>query len=195
MYGKWILCGVLGLALVAVCSSYNGLVTLDETATTSWAQVQNQYQRRYDLVPNLVETVKGYAEHEKSSFIAVTEARAKVGQMNVNAEDAASLQQFFQVQDQLKSALSRLLVVMENYPVLKANESFLKLQDELAGTENRIAVERRRFNEAVRGLNQRVRRFPGNLVAGIFGIGRREYFDAEEQAQSAPQVNFGAGNQ
>lgn len=164
--------------------TYNRLVTMDESVKASWAQVENQLQRRYDLIPNYVETVKGYAAHEKEVFVSVTEARSKVA-------GAGNIQEKIQANNTLSSALSRLLVIVERYPELKANVNFIRLQDELAGTENRIAVERRRYNEVVRGYNTFVRRFPNNFIAGIFGYTRENvYFKAEEGAKTAPEVKF-----
>jgi LemA protein len=184
------------LVLIIVFSfwgTYNKLVTLEEGVNESWSQVQNVYQRRYDLIPNLVETVKGYAEHERETFQAVTEARSRVGGvMQLNAQDltAENLQRFQEAQAGLAGALQRLLVLRENYPELKANQNFLRLQDELAGTENRIAVERRRFNQTVQTYNTTIRRFPQNILAGIFGFAKKPYFEAEDTAQEAPKVEF-----
>lgn len=172
---------------------YNSLVTLDEQVTSSWSQVQNQYQRRADLVPNLVNTVKGVANFEKETYTAVTEARAKVGQMNVSPEilnNPQMFQKFQQAQDGLSSALSRLLVAVEAYPQLKANENFLQLQAQLEGTENRIAVERKKFNESVQNFNTRIRKFPANIIAGFAGFGQKQYFQASEAAQEVPTVKF-----
>jgi LemA protein len=171
----------------------NNFVTSQENVNQSWAQVQNVYQRRYDLVPNLVETVRAYAAHERETFTTVTEARAKVGQIQVSADvlnDPEKFKQFQQAQAQLGGALSRLLAVSENYPQLKANENFLQLQSQLEGTENRIAVERRRFNEAAQAYNTTLRRFPENIVAGFFGFNQRPYFEAQHEAQTAPRVKF-----
>jgi len=184
------------LILIVVLSfwgTYNKLVTLEEGVNESWSQVQNVYQRRYDLIPNLVETVKGYAEHERETFQAVTEARSRVGGvMQLNAEDLTpeNLERFQEAQSSLGGALQRLLVLRENYPQLKANQNFLRLQDELAGTENRIAVERRRFNQAVQTYNTTIRRFPQNIIAGMFGFEKKPYFEAEDTAQEAPKVEF-----
>ncbi|MGD8388546.1 MAG: LemA family protein [Desulfobacteraceae bacterium] len=163
--------------------TYNSLVTLDEQVKAAWAQVENQLQRRYDLIPNYVETVKGYAAHEKEVLTSVTEARSRVG-------GASGIDEKIQANNQLTSALSRLLLVVERYPDLKANQNFIRLQDELAGTENRIAVERRRYNETVRVFNTRVRRFPTNLVAGMFGFDKAEFFEVPEEARTAPKVKF-----
>ncbi len=192
--------GVVGFLLVVallivgwITSTYNQLVQLDEMTNQAWAQVENQYQRRYDLIPNLVETVKGYAKHEREVFIQVTEARARVGQINITPEvlkDPQAFEKFQQAQDALGSALSRLLAVAENYPQLKANENFLQLQAQLEGTENRISVERRRYNEVVQKYNTYIRRFPTNIIAGMFGFKERPYFKAAEQAQQAPKVQF-----
>ncbi len=192
--------GVIGFILIIallivgwITSIYNQLVQLDEMTNQAWAQVENQYQRRYDLIPNLVETVKGYAKHEREVFIQVTEARAKVGQINITPEvlkDPQAFAKFQQAQDALGSALSRLLAVAENYPQLKANENFLQLQAQLEGTENRISVERRRYNEVVQRYNTYIRRFPVNIIAGMFGFRERPYFRAVEQAQQAPKVQF-----
>ncbi len=191
--GKKILIGfgiaVLVLLIIAfsvyryVVGRYNTMVSLDETVKTSWAQVENQFQRRYDLIPNLVETVKGYASHEREVFTQVTEARARVGQ-------AGSVGESIQANQELGSAISRLLLVVENYPQLKANQNFIQLQDELAGTENRIAVERRRYNESARAYNQYIRSFPNKIFAGMFGFTRAELFEAVEGAQEAPKVSF-----
>ena len=163
--------------------TYNTLVTMDETVKASWAQVENQLQRRYDLIPNYVETVKGYAAHEKEVFIKVTEARSKVA-------GAGTINEKIQANNELSSALSRLMVVVERYPELKANTNFIRLQDELAGTENRIAVERRRFNEAVKAYNIKIRTFPTNILAGLFGFEKATFFEVPKERQEAPQVKF-----
>jgi len=164
-------------------NTYNSLVTMDEGVKGAWAQVENQLQRRYDLIPNYVETVKGYAAHEKDVFVKVTEARSRVaGATNIGDKIGAN--------NQLSSALARLLVVVERYPQLKANTNFIRLQDELAGTENRIAVERRRYNEAVKEFNIKVRRFPTNLLAGMFGFEKAAFFEVPKERQEAPKVKF-----
>ncbi|MCE5247714.1 LemA family protein [bacterium] len=171
----------------------NSFVRMDEGVNASWSQVQNQYQRRMDLIPNLVNTVKGVANFEKETYTAVAEARAKAGQTVISAQDArnpAKFAQFEQAQGQLSSALSRLLVAVEKYPELKANQNFTQLQDELAGTENRIAVERKRFNEVVQGYNTKIRLFPASLVAGMTGFSARPYFQAQAGADQAPKVQF-----
>jgi len=174
---------VLLLLFSSIKGIYNSFVTLDEGVNNAWAQVETVLQRRYDLIPNLVETVKGYASHEKEVLTEVTRARASVG-------GAKSINEKIQANNQLSSALSRLLVVVERYPDLKANQNFIRLQDELAGTENRIAVERRRYNETVRMYNQRIRIFPNNIFAGMFGFEKRSYFEAPKEAQQAPKVDF-----
>lgn len=172
---------------------YNTLVTLQENVNSAWSQVENQYQRRADLIPNLVKTVQGSADFEKSVLTEVTDARSRVGQVKLSAEDLSDPQKFEQfqkAQDQLSSALSRLLVVSENYPQLKANESFLQLQSQLEGTENRISVERRRFNETVQTYNTEVRSFPALIMAKIFGFKEKEYFKSVAGSEKAPDVNF-----
>ncbi len=172
---------------------YNSLVSLDESVRSAWSQVESQYQRRADLVPNLVNTVKGYAQQEKDVILGATEARAKVGQLTVTKdvlEDPAAFSKFQAAQDQLSGALSRLLAVAENYPNLKSNENFMALQTQLEGTENRIAVERQRFNQSVQVYNTTIRRFPGSLIAGFTGFRDKQYFKAKEGAENAPEVKF-----
>ncbi|RLB06304.1 MAG: LemA family protein [Deltaproteobacteria bacterium] len=166
-----------------VKKTYNELVTLDEGVKAAWAQVENQLQRRMDLIPNYVETVKGYARHEREVFLKVTEARAK-------AAGAGSISEKIAANNELTAALGRLMLVVERYPDLRANQNFIRLQDELAGTENRIAVERRRYNEAVRAYNVRIRSFPTNILAGIFGFRRAPFFEAPQQAKKPPKVKF-----
>jgi LemA protein len=182
------------LALVAwFVVSYNGFVGLQENVNGAWAQVQNVYQRRADLVPNLVETVKGAANFEKSTLQAVVEARASVGQMKIDKSvlnDPAAFKQFEAAQGQLSSALSRLMVVVEKYPELKANANFRDLQVQLEGTENRITVERRSFNEAAVAYNTAIKRIPGSIVAGLGHFTARPYFEATPEAQKAPAVKF-----
>jgi LemA protein len=156
---------------------------MDEGVKGAWAQVENQLQRRYDLIPNLVETVKGFAAQEKDVFIKVTEARSRVA-------GAGTISDKIEANNQLSSALSRLLVVVERYPDLKSNENFIRLQDELAGTENRIAVERRRFNETVRVYNTKIRSFPTNIIAGMFGFEKAAFFKVPKERQEAPKVKF-----
>ena len=169
------------------------MVTLEESVTSAWSQVENQYQRRADLIPNLVKTVEGAADFEKSTFLEVTEMRSKVGQMKLNAEDLNDPDKFAmyqKAQDNLSGALSRLLVVVENYPQLKANESFLQLQSQLEGTENRISVERMKFNEAVQAYNTERRSFPMLIFAGMFGFKEKQYFKGKEGTDQAPDVKF-----
>jgi LemA protein len=174
-------------------SSYNKLTTLDQAVQTQWAQVENVYQRRADLIPNLVETVKGAATFEKETYVAVAEARARAGQATVGAEvlrDPQAFERFQQAQSQLSSALSRLIAVSESYPDLKATAAFRDLMSQLEGTENRIAVERMRFNEAAQAFNAQRRRFPTVLIAGMLGFPERPYFRAQEGADRAPKVRF-----
>ncbi len=172
----------------------NNIVNKEESVNSSWAQVQNQYQRRYDLIPNLVETVKGFAQQEREVLQNVTEARSRAGGvMNVSPEILDNPQAFARFQEAqagLGAALQRLLVVMERYPELKSNQNFLTLQAQLEGTENRIAVERRRFNEEVQKYNSYIRQYPQAFAAGIFGFHSKEYFEAAPQAEEAPQVEF-----
>ena len=171
---------------------YNSMVRTDETVSQAWAQVENVYQRRADLVPNLVATVKGYAEHESSTLEAVVEARAKATQATVDPSTLSEdeLARFMSAQNELGTAIGRLLVSVERYPDLKANQNFLELQAQLEGTENRITVERQKFNEAARNYNVTIRRFPNNLVAGMFGFEKKGYFEASEGAEQAPVVSF-----
>lgn len=171
---------------------YNTMVTKSEAVATQWAQVENVYQRRADLIPNLVNTVKGYAAHEKSTLTEVIEARAKATSTTVDASNLTpqAIQAFQQAQGSLSQALSKLMVVVERYPDLKANQNFLELQAQLEGTENRIAVERKRFNEIARDYNTYIKLFPKNLLAGMFGFEPKPYFKAAEGAEKAPEVNF-----
>jgi LemA protein len=182
-----IIVGILILIIVIPYSylkgTYNTLVTMDESVKGAWAQVENQLQRRYDLIPNYVETVKGYAAHEKEVFVKVTEARSRVA-------GAGSISEKIQANNELSSALARLLVVVERYPDLKANTNFIRLQDELAGTENRISVERRRFNETVKAFNIKIRSFPTNIIAGMFGFEKAAFFEVPKERQEAPKVKF-----
>jgi LemA protein len=193
--------GVAGLVIVVVglgalllvgwyVATRNSLIAQREAVRGSWGQVENVYQRRADLVPNLVETVKGYAAHESAVFIAVTEARAKATQIRVDPSDAASLQAFQRTQGELSSALMRLLAVAENYPDLKAGELFRDLMAQLEGTENRIAVERKRWNDAVLAFNTSIQMFPASWVAGRLGMTPLAYFEADEGAEKAPKVSF-----
>lgn len=171
---------------------YNGFVQQQESVEAAWSQVENDYQRRADLVPNLVATVKGYAEHERETLEAVLAARASATQIKVDADDLTpeKLQQFQQVQGELGAALGRLIAVQENYPDLKANQNFLQLQEQLESTENRITVSRRDFNAAAQTYNTAIRTFPQNIFAGLFGFERKPYFEAAAGAQTAPKVEF-----
>ncbi|WP_460758727.1 LemA family protein [Lysobacter fragariae] len=187
----------MALAVVAMASllsgcGYNGIQQKDEAVKAAWSQVLNVYKRRADLVPNLVATVRGYASHEQTVLTQVTEARSKVGSINVNADDPASLQQYQQAQTELKSAIGRLLVVTENYPDLKADQSFVQLQAQLEGTENRIAVERQRYITSVQDYNTFIRSFPQNLTAMMFGYKVKPNFtvENEQQIQEPPKVDF-----
>jgi len=190
-----IIIAVIGFILILVMwgsSRYNSLVTKEEGVTAAWSQVENVYQRRADLIPNLVNTVKGYADFEKSTLTGVIEARSKATSVTIDPTNLneASIQQFQKAQDGLSSALSRLMVVVERYPDLKANQNFMDLQAQLEGTENRIATERRNFNQAAQDYNTQIRRFPSNLFAGIFGFDKKAYFQADEGAEKAPEVKF-----
>ena len=182
------------LAIIAMwgISAYNGLVSMDEGVQTKWADVETQYQRRADLIPNLVNTVKGYAAHESETLQAVVEARAKATSMNIdpNNMSAEQIANFQKAQDGVSSALGRLLVTVEKYPDLKANENFKELQAQLEGTENRISVARRDYNEAARKYNTTLRSFPKNILAGMFGFEKKAYFEAQEGSEQAPTVQF-----
>ena len=195
--------GLIALIVVVVCvlaifgwykNTYNSLVSMDEEVSASWAEVQNQYQRRLDLIPNLVSTVKGYAKHESDVFTQVSEARSKAGgQINVSDDilnDPEAFARYQQVQDNLGASLQRLLMVTEQYPELKADQNFLSLQDQLEGTENRITVARNRFNETAKSYNTKVRQFPTNIIANMSGFEKKSYFTASQEAQSAPKVEF-----
>ncbi|NLC49364.1 MAG: LemA family protein [Bacteroidales bacterium] len=186
-----IIIAIVGVFTLSSCG-YNSMVNKEESVTSQWAQVQNAYQRRADLIPNLVSTVKGYASHEQETFTAVVEARAKATQVNVNPDELTEegIQKYQEAQEQVSSSLSRLLVTVESYPELKANQNFLTLQDQLEGTENRIAVERNRFNETARDYNQYIRRFPNVIYAGMLGFKKKGYFEADAGAQTVPSVEF-----
>lgn len=175
-------------------TSYNGMVAKDEAVQSAWAQVQNQYQRRMDLIPNLVNTVKGYATHEERVFTEIAEARAQAGGVvrvdGAMLDDPEQFRKYQQVQDSLGASLQRLLAVTENYPALQANEQFVALMDNLEGTENRISVERKRYNEAVQGYNTFIREFPRSIIANMSGFRAKSYFTAAEAAQTAPSVQF-----
>ncbi len=192
-----ILLFIVIILAVALGGSYNRLVRLQQSVDQSWAQVQNVYQRRADLIPNLVNTVSGAANFEKSTLVEVTNARASVGRVQLDPNkaptDAAQLEQFQAAQGQLSNALSRLLVVSERYPELRATRNFQELQAQLEGTENRIAVERNNFNGAVQNFNTAVRRFPTNMIAGMFGFSPRPFFASQQGAEKAPTVNFNSG--
>jgi LemA protein len=196
---KKVFIGIISLVVISlvylIISNYNNIPKLDENVKEKWSQVQNQYKRRADLIPNLVATVKGYAEHEKSTFVEVTEARSKVSQMNINADtlnNPIAMQQFSNAQAGLSSALSKLMVVVEKYPDLKANENFMALQSQLEGTENRITVARRDFIEAVKLYNLELRTMPGKLVAAIVHPSAqiKETFTATQAEQETPKVQF-----
>ncbi len=187
-----IVIAVVVLLAIFCISSYNSMVSQDEAVGTAWSNVENQYQRRADLIPNLVNTVKGYAAHEKETFDAVVSARAKATQTTVSIDDLTpeKMAAYQRAQGEIGSALSRLLAVTENYPELKANENFQTLQAQLEGTENRISVERRKFNEVAKAYNTSIRRLPRNILAGMFGFEKRPYFEAQEGAEKAPEVKF-----
>jgi LemA protein len=192
--------GCLGLIIIVVlilgsksCGTYNTLVTRQQAVESQWAQVENVYQRRADLIPNLVATVKGYASHETETLQAVTESRSKVGSMQLTPEmlnNPTAFQQFQQAQDGLTSALSRLMVVVERYPDLKANQNFLELQAQLESTENRITQERRRFNLAAQDYNTYIKQFPNNIFANFFNFNEKQYFQSAEGSEKAPVVDF-----
>ena len=184
--------GVVALIIFWFIGKYNGLVGKEENVNSKWSQVENVYQRRADLIPNLVATVKGYAEHEQQVLTDVISARAKATSVNFNADNLTeeNIKAFQVAQDQLSSALSRLLVTVEKYPDLKANQNFMELQAQLEGTENRIAVERKNFNDAVKDYNTSLRRFPTNIVANIFGFEKKAYFESTAGSDIAPKVEF-----
>ncbi len=180
------------IGIFSTVSMYNGLVASEEGVNGQWANVEKVYQRRADLIPNLVNTVKGYADFEKKTLTDVVEARAKATSVNIDPTKLTpeALKQFSQAQDGLSSALGRLMVVVEKYPDLKANQNFMDLQAQLEGTENRITVERRKFNEMAQTYNTGIRRFPKNMIAGMFGFEKKAYFEAQEGAEKAPEVKF-----
>ena len=187
-----LLFALLGLIVVWCVGRYNGMVTLQENVENAWGQVQNQYQRRADLVPNLEATVKGYAKHEKETYTAVQDARSKATQITIDPSHITpeQLSAFQQAQGELSQALGRLLAVAEAYPELHANVDFLKLMDQLEGTENRTTYARNIFNEEAKAFNTFIRRFPNNIIASMFGFEKKPYFEAEESAQKAPKVEF-----
>lgn len=184
--------GAILLIVMTLSGRYNKLVTLEEGVTAAWSQVENVYQRRADLIPNLVNTVKGYADFEQGTLTAVIEARAKATSTTIDPTNLteANLAQFQEAQQGLGSALSKLMVVVERYPDLKANQNFMDLQAQLEGTENRIAVERRTFNTTAQEYNTNIRRFPNNLIAGLFGFDKKAYFQSDAGAEKAPEVQF-----
>jgi len=196
MKKTWIIVAVIAFFVVmgflSIKNSYNGLVGMEEGVSSQWSQVENVYQRRSDLIPNLVSTVKGYADFEKETLTQVIEARAKATSVNINPEklDAQSLQNFQNAQSGLSSALSKLMVVVEKYPELKANQGFLDLQAQLEGTENRITVERQKFNEITMKFNKSIREFPTNVYNIFLGFEKKAYFEAEKGAEKAPKVQF-----
>ncbi|MDP2113055.1 MAG: LemA family protein [Bacteroidota bacterium] len=196
MKKTWIILAVIAVLILmvysSVKSSYNNMVSMEEGVTAQWSQVENVYQRRTDLIPNLVNTVKGYADFEQETLTQVIEARAKATSVNINPDklDAQSIQNFQNAQSGLSSALSKLMVVVEKYPELKANLGFLDLQAQLEGTENRITVARMKFNESAQTYNTFIQKFPKNLFAGMFGFEKKAYFEAEAGAEKAPEVQF-----
>ncbi len=196
MSKKWITIGIILVVIFLLYNffsgRYNNMVAMEENVNTQWSNVETQYQRRYDLIPNLVNTVKGFAQQEQEVLTGVTEARAKASSIQIDPTNLneSNLQQFQQAQGQLNSALSRLLVTVERYPDLKSNQNFLELQAQLEGTENRIAVARQRFNGAAQEYNTYIRSFPTNTLAGMYGFERKPLFEADQGAESAPQVEF-----
>lgn len=189
---KIILAAIVAMFSLSSCSTYNGMVDKEEAVKSAWSNVETQYQRRADLIPNLVSTVKGYASHEESTFTAVVDARSKATSINVSLDDLneQTIAEYQKAQSAVSSALGRLIAVSENYPELKANQNFLELQAQLEGTENRITVARKEFNDATQSYNTAVRRFPANLIAMMFGFDQKPYFSADESAAQAPKVEF-----
>lgn len=190
--GWIILIAIVAILVVWIVNIYNSMVKMDEGVATAWSQVENVYQRRADLIPNLVATVKGYATHESSTLQGVVEARAKATQTKVDPENLTpeAIEKFQAAQGELSTALGRLMMVVENYPDLKANENFLALQEQLEGTENRITVERQKFNETAKAYNTYIRQFPKNIFAGMFNFEKKAYFESKEGADVAPTVAF-----
>lgn len=188
----FIILGIVAVVVIWAVSGYNGLVTRQEKVNEAWANVETVYQRRADLIPNLVSTVKGYAAHEQETLQSVTEARAKATAMTIDPSTATpeELASWQRAQQEVSSALGRLLAISESYPDLKANQNFLELQQQLEGTENRISTERRKYNEMVRGYNASIRRFPKNILAAMFGFEKMTMFEAQEGAEVAPEVVF-----
>jgi LemA protein len=189
---KIILMAAIAIFSLTSCSTYNGMVTKEEAVKSAWSNVETQYQRRADLIPNLVSTVKGYASHEESTLTAVVDARSKATSVNISMDELTpeKLAEYQKAQSAVTSALGRLIAVSENYPELKANQNFLELQAQLEGTENRITVARKGFNDATNDYNVTVRKFPANIVAMIFGFDQKPYFEADESASAAPKVEF-----
>lgn len=189
---KIILVAIVALFSMTSCSTYNKMVTMEEAVKSSWSNVETQYQRRADLIPNLVSTVKGYAAHEESTLAAVVDARSKATSVNISMDELTpeKLAEFQKAQSAVTSALGRLIAVSESYPDLKANQNFLELQAQLEGTENRITVARKGFNDATNAYNVTVRKFPANIVAMIFGFDQKPYYEADESASQAPKVEF-----
>ncbi len=189
---KWIWIGVVAVVAIFFYATYNGFIGKEEGVNAAWSNVETQYQRRSDLIPNLVNTVKGYAAHESQTLASVTEARARATSINLSPGELTPerLAQYQQAQAEVRTALGRLIAVAESYPDLKANQNFIELQSQLEGTENRIAVARKDFNDAARKYNVAVRRFPSNLVAALFGFDQKPYFEAAEGTETAPQVEF-----
>ena len=188
----WIVLGIVAVVLIWGISAYNGLVSKEERVSSAWANVETVYQRRADLIPNLVNTVKGYAAHESQTLMEVTEARAKSTAISIDPSTATpeQMEAWMRAQGEVGSALGRLIAISENYPDLKANQNFLELQKQLEGTENRISTERRKYNEEVRNYNVKIRRFPTNIIAGMFGFEKRVMFESQEGAEVAPVVEF-----
>lgn len=189
----WIIAGAIVVILLLWCvTGYNGLVSMDEQVAGKWANVETQYQRRADLIPNLVNTVKGYAAHEQTTLEGVVTARSEATQVRVDPSDLTpeSIAAYQKAQGNVSAALGRLLMVVENYPDLKANQNFLELQSQLEGTENRITVARKDFNDAAKAYNVAIRRFPRNILAGLFGFDKKSYFEAAEGTENAPEVQF-----
>lgn len=188
----WIVLGIVAVVLIWGISAYNGLVSKEERVSSAWANVETVYQRRADLIPNLVNTVKGYAAHESQTLMEVTEARAKSTAISVDPSTATpeQMEAWMKAQSEVGSALGRLIAISENYPDLKANQNFLELQKQLEGTENRISTERRKYNEEVRSYNVKLRRFPTNIIASMFGFEKRVMFESQEGAEMAPVVEF-----
>jgi LemA protein len=188
----WIVLGIVAVVLIWGISAYNGLVSKEERVSSAWANVESVYQRRADLIPNLVNTVKGYAAHESQTLMEVTEARAKSTAISVDPSTATpeQMEAWMRAQSEVGSALGRLIAISENYPDLKANQNFLELQKQLEGTENRISTERRKYNEEVRSYNVKLRRFPTNIIASMFGFEKRVMFESQEGAEMAPVVEF-----